>query len=336
MKKVSIIVPIYNMESFIESGVECLCAQTYNNIEVLLVDDGSSDESYKKCVEAQKRDSRIRAFTKENEGAGPTRNFGIEAAQGDYAYFFDIDDYLYPNAIERLVAAIEEKDTDLVVCSFELFNGKNITKQIIKCNGLYREGEELRRDYYDHCFMYEEKGIQGAAWYKLYKMSIIRENEVLFPYLRRSQDEVFVARYVSHIKSVYFISDILCRYFVNDNERTWSKFPLSYFSVAKESTAYLMEIVYAWNTENIKVRNKILCDYYHKTFLSIWITFCPRHRLGHIERYRMICDISKGFVENLPCRHFGIETAVLYYMIKQRHLRLYLRMALYSLKHRND
>ena len=94
MKKVSIIIPVYNMEEWVESGIKCITEQTYENLEIIIIDDGSKDGSYMKCLAEADKDRRIAVFGKNNEGPGAARNLALRKATGDYIYFFDIDDYL--------------------------------------------------------------------------------------------------------------------------------------------------------------------------------------------------------------------------------------------------
>lgn len=102
MKKVSIIIPVYNMEDWVESGIKCITEQTYENLEIIIIDDGSKDGSYMKCLAEADKDRRIAVFGKNNEGPGVARNLALRKAMGDYIYFFDIDDYLEKNAIEKI------------------------------------------------------------------------------------------------------------------------------------------------------------------------------------------------------------------------------------------
>ena len=103
-KKVSIIVPVYNVEKYLEECVESLLKQTYRNLEILLVDDGSPDHCPQMCDDWARRDSRIRVIHKQNAGSGLARNTGMKNASGEYICFFDSDDYLMPNAIEKAYA----------------------------------------------------------------------------------------------------------------------------------------------------------------------------------------------------------------------------------------
>lgn len=332
MKKVSIIVPVYNMAEYVNKNISCLTQQTYKNIEILLINDGSRDGSLEMCQSAAGQDSRILVFDKANEGPGPSRNFGLKKASGDYVYFFDIDDELKPDAIEKLVSLMEDTGADLVGCSFEMYDGKKVTKVVKKTKGLIRSGEEARRDYAKHLYMYEADGIQGAPWYKLYKMSIIRDNNIEFPDIRKSEDDVFIARYVNCIDSFALTDEVLCRYYVNTCRRFWDKYPFDMFDTAVQSTQYMLDIVYGWNKDNIAVRNKIYADYFQKTFASICFLFNPKLGLNVKKRYARIKEISRKFASDVP-PDFTDAHPVFTYIKRGQYIRIYIRMSLYIVKH---
>ena len=111
---VSVIIPVYNSQKYIQKCIESLCMQSYKKIEIICIDDGSKDQSLTLLQEKAKADSRILIFQEENLGAASARNFGIEKAQGDFLLFVDSDDYLDPDYIEKLVEAAQHTDADLV------------------------------------------------------------------------------------------------------------------------------------------------------------------------------------------------------------------------------
>ena len=111
---ISIIVPVYNAHEFLEECVASLTGQTYENIEVLLINDGSTDDSASLCDSLAEKDSRIRVFHKENGGTHTARNLGLEQAKGEYVMFSDPDDWFDLNTIETLVQEIENYDLDVV------------------------------------------------------------------------------------------------------------------------------------------------------------------------------------------------------------------------------
>ncbi len=333
MKKVSIIIPVYNMEKHIETGVKYITEQTYENLEIIMIDDGSKDESYKKCLAEADKDNRIAVFSKNNEGPGAARNLALRKATGDYIYFFDIDDSIEKNTIEVLVNAMEKQETDLVACGFCLHDGKNILRTVEKEDGYKRSGDEARNDYYEQMFMYEKRGIQGAAWYKLYKTDIIRKNNIVFPPMRKYEDEIFVASYVSHIDSFCLVGDVLCKYYKNTHSRFWDKYRFDIFDTGRESTMYLLDIVYGWNKLNIEVRNKIYTDYYYKSFDSLFFLFNPKLKLKKQDRYTRIKEITDTFISDIP-EDFSVDHAVFKAMKKKQYRKIYIRTLLSTLRHR--
>lgn len=118
MKLLSIIVPVYNVKSYLKKCVESIINQTYTNLQIILVDDGSTDGSQDICDEFAQRDSRIVVIHKENGGQSTARNVGMDRAKGVYIAFVDSDDWLEPNMYEALISQLEKHEADIVACSF--------------------------------------------------------------------------------------------------------------------------------------------------------------------------------------------------------------------------
>ena len=119
MVKVSLIVPVYNTEMFLKKCLESIISQTLKEIEIIIVNDGSTDNSQKIIDDFSKKDSRIKAFYKENEGLSSARNLGLEKAKGKYIWFIDSDDYIMkPYACEKLYNFSEENNLDIAVCNY--------------------------------------------------------------------------------------------------------------------------------------------------------------------------------------------------------------------------
>lgn len=119
--KVSIIVPIYNVEKFLRECIESLINQSYENIEIILINDDSPDNSKSICEEYQKKDNRIKLYNKENGGLSDARNFGIEKSTGEYLIFVDSDDVIDRNYIKILLDNSVENDAEICICNFEKF-----------------------------------------------------------------------------------------------------------------------------------------------------------------------------------------------------------------------
>ena len=142
-KKVSIIVPVYNVEKYIEECVQSLLGQSYQNLEIILVDDASPDNCGAICDAYAEKDSRVKVIHKPNGGAASARNAGLDAATGDYICFVDSDDVIRADYVQILLAAAEEKDATIAVC--DLCYWKKTETQIVHCEkeGCYSAKEYL-------------------------------------------------------------------------------------------------------------------------------------------------------------------------------------------------
>ena len=142
MVKISVILPVYNAEEYLEECLESIANQSFKDIEIICVNDGSTDASLDVLEKRQKHDSRISIITLENKGAGAARNVGLEHASGDYIYFMDSDDYLELTAFEEL---------------FELANNKNVDFVLFKINNFYEDTKQtLDDDYYNMPYLKSE------------------------------------------------------------------------------------------------------------------------------------------------------------------------------------
>ena len=118
MDKISVVVPVYNVEKYLRKCIDSIINQTYKNLEIILVDDGSPDKCGEICDEYAKKDNRVKVIHKKNAGVSSARNDGIDNATGEYIIFVDSDDWLEDNAIEIMVDKLNEYDYDCVFCNF--------------------------------------------------------------------------------------------------------------------------------------------------------------------------------------------------------------------------
>lgn len=174
MTKVSIIVPIYNVESFLPGCFDSILAQTMTDFEVLAVNDGSPDQCQAIIDQYASKDSRIKPLFKQNGGLSDARNYAIPYVQGEYIFFLDSDDTMLPNTLEALLHCAEKNNSDLVICGYnEVSCNTSSTKSIIsdfriKEGGLMENPQILNR--LPHC-----------AWNKLYKAVLFKEKGIRFP-----------------------------------------------------------------------------------------------------------------------------------------------------------
>ena len=228
--KVSIIVPVYNAQKYLDRCVSSLKNQTLEDIEIILVDDSSTDLSLEMCKELAENDARIKVIHKVNEGAGLARNAALEIVSGEYIGFADSDDYVNENMFETLYNKAKEYDSDLVM-SGVLFVDGNMFKS---------EGECTRKVYFDKDTHFETEaelkklrmGIVGAEpgdaddskygmsiWKNLFRTEIVKRNNITFRSEREmlSEDALFMIDYISCISKATGISGAFYNYCRNDD-----------------------------------------------------------------------------------------------------------------------
>jgi glycosyltransferase involved in cell wall biosynthesis len=173
-KKVSIVVPIYNVEHYIDRCIDTLVRQTHYNLEIILVDDGSTDNSGDKCDNWEKLDQRIKVIHKKNGGLSSARNAGLEVATGDYIMFEDSDDWVELELVQKCVDRIRKDESDIVIFGYRKVdeNDKNIGEFTFGNETYSKEEivEQLHRRIVEMSF--------GYAWNKLYDLSVLRESGI--------------------------------------------------------------------------------------------------------------------------------------------------------------
>ncbi len=222
MKKVSIIIPIYNTKEFLPTVFESLLSQTYGNIEIVAVDDGSTDGSLEVCRDYAKRDGRVKLFAIENSGVSQARNFGLENAEGEFVMFLDSDDTYTPDAVEKLVRAAEASGADIV--SAGLIKTDGVSEHRILCNefkGLV-EGDALYSVLY-RAFLGKDAALCSFID-KMYSAEFLRERNIRFPRLNSGEDTVFALEAMICASHIYFLEDhCFYRYVLNENSFTQKK-----------------------------------------------------------------------------------------------------------------
>lgn len=220
-QKVSVVVPVYNVEKYLRRCIDSLLGQSYSNIEILLVDDGSKDASLSICKEYEAKDSRIRVFHKENDGLGLTRNYGIEHATGEYITFIDSDDYLTLDAIETMLEKAVASDADVVIASHYY---RNKAQEVALPERLYG-GAEIKETIMVH--MMGNKGNQldalsYTATGKLYKKELFDKNNLVFPSERKLiwEDLAFSTQAYPLCEKVYILHKPVYYYCFNEGSLT--------------------------------------------------------------------------------------------------------------------
>lgn len=206
---ISVIIPIYNVDKYLRKCIDSVRNQTYQDLEIILVDDGSPDDSAGICDEYAKRDSRIMVIHQENGGVSSARNAGIEVARGEYICFIDGDDFILPDMFEKMYHAIQKDDADMCICNFSYVNEDgevlegigyhtSICDEVTDCCTILGRLNQLT------CVDYV------IPWNKLYKKQIFQV--IRYP-IGKYNEDVFVAHeLIYQCKKISLISDRLYMY----------------------------------------------------------------------------------------------------------------------------
>lgn len=235
MDKVSIVLPIYNSQNTLKETILSILNQTYTNLEIIAINDGSTDNSDKICKEIAQKDKRLKYSYRSNKGVSYTRNEAIRKSTGKYIMFIDSDDKYKSDTIEKMVSYIE--NYELVICGYERINlktNRSVIKKIKKTEFLQSNFEEMIK-------ITQKNNLFNQIWNKIYKSQIIKENNILFDEsISLGEDFKFVLDYVSKCRKVMFIDDILYSY-INGTEGLNQKFRKNKLEIRTKNSLYLWD-----------------------------------------------------------------------------------------------
>ena len=216
MVKVSVIIPVYNAEEFLPKCMESLVRQTEQEIEIICVDDGSTDKSHEILQEYSKKHTKVKVILKKNSGAAAARNHGIELARGEYLLFLDSDDYFESDLVQVAYEKAKEQELDILVFQASEFNHntgeEKISNRFIEKKYLPEPPVFSATDVSDYIFNITSP----CPWNKLFKRSFIMENNIRFQNLKRANDVFFVYTAMAKAKRISTIENSLVHYRINN------------------------------------------------------------------------------------------------------------------------
>lgn len=203
---ISVIVPIYNVEMYLNNCIESIVNQKYNNLEIILVDDGSTDKSFNLCDIWASKDSRIKVIHKKNGGLSDARNAGLKIAQGEFIAFVDSDDWIDDIFLQKLYLAILQSNADIAECSVKFVDedGKPIKERNVK-NGytILNKKEALQA-------LILENGVYQTVWNKLYRRSVIKD--IFFEVGRCNEDEFWTYKVIDNAEFMILVNNSMYNY----------------------------------------------------------------------------------------------------------------------------
>lgn len=262
---VSIIVPVYQAEKYIKRCIDSVIKQSYENWELILINDGSTDSSYSICKSYEKYDSRIRCFSHENSGVSQTRNFGLDEAHGQYIFFLDSDDFIDNNCIEIMLQTVKRNSSDICFCGYRRITTSGNTDESPK------PAECLICDDFNNNFfwnLYRQHIIFNIGT-KMYRNEIINSNRIRFDTSRKIYEDVsFCLEYLQHCQKVSICSEPLYSYCENSNNSITGTYQIKF---SDDSYQYCNELLENFGTDGINIELAIL-ECLYRAFLQE--TYC--------------------------------------------------------------
>ena len=324
---VSIIVPVYNAEKYLE---KCLCSlvkQTYKDLEIILIDDGSTDNSMNFLKKYGDSDKRIKIFTQTNKGAAIARNYGLSIANGEYVIFLDSDDCFEKDLIEISLKKAKKYNSDIAIFRAESFD--NVTGVSAPLND--KIGKYLK--YCKKIFSYKDipddifDSFLIAPWNKLYKKSFLDEYKIEFQNIKRTNDLLFTSKSLICARRIILVNKILLHYrtgLVNSLQSGNTKTPLEFYKAlyalkdyleknnlyneVKKSYQKLVVDVTFYNINSIKSNEKYkeLVDYFQtEGFRNLgFIDYKYEKSLSFMGYLQYRCVMSKNCLDNINLLRF--------------------------------
>ena len=281
---ISIIIPVYNAEKYINQCIDSILEQTYPYFELICVDDGSTDQSYEILKEYAKQDSRVNVIRQKNQYAGVARNRGMEIAKGKYILFLDSDDFFCEDMLEKLVDKAEREQSEIVV--FDAFQYDNLSQKVVttawKALSKVEFEEEVKsaKDIRDSIFSFTVP----APWNKLFLLEFVRNNNLLFQPIKRTNDLCFVYSALSVANRISILNEKLVYYRDNNS--------LSLQGKGEETPEIFVEALMGLK-QHLLVQN--IWEDYKESFesMAISVAFYNLNNMKNKECYLNLCKTLK-------------------------------------------
>ena len=243
---VSVIIPIYNTDKYLDKCLNSIINQTYKNIEIILIDDGSTDNSLDICKKYEHVDNRIKLLSTENKGVSSARNLGIKYSTGEYIIFIDSDDFIELNMIESLYTNI--KNVDISICNYYKVKNNKKTKNLsIKYDGIIDNNKFFK-------YLFEDNTYGGYLWNKLIRKNVL-EGCLFDEKINYMEDLIFLAQVSKNCYKVYYKSDLFLYNYVLRENSLISNQKINELNLDSfEKVINILE-------KDIDLKNKCLCDY---------------------------------------------------------------------------
>lgn len=283
---ISVIIPVYNIQQHLRECLDSVLGQSYPHLQVICVDDGSTDESPAILAEYAQKDPRVQVIRQQNAGPGAARNTGLEAATGEYVIFLDSDDWFEPDFLEQMVDTAQREGADVAICravEFDTNSGRELPSEwMMKKQYLPGKLAFAPQEMADHLFQFT----YGMPWDKFYRRELLTSSSIRYPALKNSEDLAFVYPTLLAATRIAVVDEVLIHHRINrmasvSNSRCGQpEAPYEAFQIVKE---YLEQ--------------HQLMDTYRRSFLNWAMEFLVWHISNMSQR-----DIQRQYLRTLRCQ----------------------------------
>ncbi len=313
---ISIIVPFYNVEQYIDRCIKSLLSQTYQNIEILLVDDCSPDNTLEITKKYAETDSRINILQyAKNIGLGGARNYGIQNANGEYVLFVDSDDYIEANTIEQLYE--KAKDNNLCVLEANYLKESDSSTEVLPRRSNYTDIVSSGKKYWDSIPI-----APVVAWNKFYKLSFLRANNIQFK-LRKFEDVAFTAEVFMNAKRVMNIDFPFYHYIVRENSIMTETTSVSHLEDAY-ALIKNMKVLFEGNKKNEQMKKSYL--YCYIGFFRLWCLFKDDKQVKQHMKSKVMILFQKARILVLGSKKLGLKQKMLLFVSPILAAKIYLQI----------
>lgn len=319
----SIVMPVYGVEEYLEKAVYSVLKQSFQDFEIILVDDKSPDNAGKICDElARKNDKIVVVHHDENRGLSAARNTGTKKASGKYIWFMDSDDYVESTLLKKVYDSLKENNAQVVVFGvveeyFDEKGEKKKSKQVSLETKYLKSKEEVR----ESIIKLEESTLYGYAWNKIYDLTYLKQCDIKFEKITLIEDIMFNVQYFENIERLNILSDALYYYEKRMGNSLTAKYVNEYFELHRQRVGLVYEQQKRWNRDTKEVRSilgKIYCRYIYS---AIQRNFDKRSGMNFKMRYQWLRKIYSDalFEELMPyAESSNIQQKVLAFFLKYK------------------
>ncbi len=330
--KISVIVPVYNVEKTLRRCLDSILEQTFKDFEVILVDDGSTDNGGAICDEYSEKYSNFNVIHKNNEGLGPTRNAGIAIAKGEYLYHCDSDDWLKPTLLENAYTAIKNSEADVCLFGYDmLVESKEETRlwgQVTMPSGCFSKSNDIKKFFVEN---YHNSFSVLSACNRMCRRSFIIEKEIFFPCLRRSQDIAYSFSLFDKIERLVVLNDTLYCYVIEPGKfkgRSYDEMIDIYLQINKMSINQFTQWRLLDNKQEELLNNRT-CEAIANYSSYAFVTKYPKDKWINIKKlinnsninnlYKNYNNIKHSLFMRLFCLAIHLKSSTLIFVICKLH-----------------